>query len=205
MSRSDPLASVPVLHWRAGQTSVEVRSFANIAAKVAYLEQLAAGEQGARDPVVRALARRCVGAGGDPLEKAHAARAARVRYVAEDEEILESPRHVLERGFGDCEDHQVLGLALALAVGRRGRIVTMGGTPEEPEHASLIVGAEELADVPAWLPLAEIREAPRGKWSDTSVQRVRAGLPRPLVAHYGEHPYAAAMRVGSLDDADSAF
>lgn len=220
MSATDPLTRVPVLHFIGGQTVVEWRDYATIDHKVAHLVSLAEGNEGARDPMVRAIAADIRRRSPSPLERlraAHDYRARAICYVPEGEEILETPRNVLSDGYryADCEGHMALGIALAIALGGRAWPLLMGGTREDPEHASLIVTDDPRAPFPPdgrpiWRPLAELAPAPsRWFYSDTSVQSrtpvLVGGHAHYRVAAFGEHPYAAAMRLDTLKDPRAAF
>lgn len=212
MSKFDPLEKVPVVRVSAsGASIVTYETFPTVAAKVECMQRLAEEDSPYFDHVARNL---LVSADDqlDALRRAHDWISSRIVYCPEDEEILISARRTMQpdRQCGSCGHHAILGMALVASLDRvlsmkkrpgvTGAIVTMGGPPNDPEHASLIVAPRiegELSQPtrgtafvgrdapPYWIrPFAG---APRG-WcfSETSEP-----------AHFGEEPYRAAIRMGS--------
>jgi len=190
---------VPVLDLgSSGQTVTYFRSFANVREKLSYLYEL-----GTPDSMVW-LAGEAISDGLSfgpaELRALHDWRAANVVYRNEPEEILETARHVMWHRQGqpiapgaepsgpDCEDHFVLGCALARARSPNYfvRAIALGGTPDDPQHCSMLVGCTPGLSEPAWWAPFEYQPPIGWYWSETS----------QFPAEFGESPLAAYRRRG---------
>lgn len=104
----------------------------------------------------------------------HAFVLQRVRFARETGEIFQSGAYTLTHGFGDCDDHFRVAYALAVAGGLRAQLGLLhhgddaSSDMQGPAHAAAIL-------------------CPAGEcaWAETTVP-----------AFYGEHPIAAARRLG---------
>ena len=105
----------------------------------------------------------------------HAFVKANVAFVREAGEVFQGPAYTLARGAGDCDDQALLMLTIAMAGGLPALAAFLhnAGKPAAtngPTHAAVLL-------------------CPHGEcqWAETTVD-----------AHFGEHPLAAAQRVGVL-------
>lgn len=98
----------------------------------------------------------------------HAWVRARVRFAPEQGEVFVSPAALLRAGVGDCDDHARTVIALAIAAGIPARLALLSRDGRTPSHA-----VAQLHDGAAW------------RWAETTV-----------AANFGEHPIAAARRLG---------
>jgi len=190
MSRRDPLRDVLCLDLTdAGQIITTRRTFPAVAEKVDHLQQLAARD-GARGAVCLL---------GDELETPDAVQAwiqRRIRYVSDETqggevEILKAPRVALAQQDGDCEDHAALCAALLIGAGYVARIVTIGGSPDDPAHAVAAwwdpySSTRFMTDPPRWLPFGAPLP-PWWAWAETTI-----------AAELGEDPFHAAQRLDLL-------
>ena len=122
-------------------------------------------------PEVRDLALRLRAAHPRPvdyLKGVHAFVHASVRFVREARETFQHTLYTLKRRAGDCDDHARAVAALALAGGAKARIV---GVPNAKGHVSHVA--------------PQVHDGARWWWAETTV-----------AAHFGEHPRAAAKRLG---------
>lgn len=136
---------------------------------------LAAAEEDARTPGARDIAlqlRRFAPDDESFARAVHAFVKQRVRFVREAGEVFQGSNYTLSSGAGDCDDHARLFYAIAVA----------GGLPA--------VMAFLHHDRPNAQPTHAVAQAcPSGRcaWAETTVD-----------AAYGEHPLAAAERLGLL-------
>lgn len=101
-----------------------------------------------------------------------------VRFEHEDTETFQSPLASFQNGFGDCDDSERVFVVLSRAAGWRARFVyfTQGG---QPAHVTAQVF--DTSPRPGGPP-----GTPKGwTWAETTI-----------AAKYGEHPFAAAKRIG---------
>ncbi len=121
------------------------------------------------DPEVRDLALRLLKAHREAFPKAvHAFVKTIVRFVREQNETFQHTKYTLRRRAGDCDDHARCVAALVLAGGGKAKIVGVRNARGELTHV-----APAVFDRGAW------------RWAETTVD-----------AKYGEHPRAAAKRLG---------
>ena len=122
-------------------------------------------------PEVRDIALRLRRAHPDTLghlKAVHAFVQAAVRFVREARETFQHTLYTLRRRGGDCDDHARAVAALAIAGGAKARVVGVPNAKGKVGHV-----AAQLFDGKRWW------------WSETTV-----------AARFGEHPRAAAQRLG---------
>lgn len=122
-------------------------------------------------PDLRALALWLRKAHGEPVAYAQAVQAfvkTLVRFVREVRETFQHALYTLQHRAGDCDDHARAVVALARAGGLRAAV---RGIPNA--HGAVSHVAPLIHDGRAW------------HWAETTVD-----------AHFGEHPRAAARRLG---------
>jgi hypothetical protein len=190
MAPRNSLADVPIFF--AHPSRCFRTDFSNVRDKVQTIAGLAVWpEQIER---VRSIGAAILGRGELPerLERAHRWRASHVDFEPEQEQILQSPDHVLERRIGDCTGHAVLGAALALLAGADVAFVTMGGEEHDPEHLSLMVATPGSARAapPFWLDWSDHRAIPGWTWSDSSTP---GGIELPRALSFGQRPGSARI------------
>jgi transglutaminase-like putative cysteine protease len=142
---------------------------------IRFLNEAAAHDTTA--PEVRDLALRLRGAHATPAQFARAVQAfvkAAVRFVREARETFQHTLYTLRRRAGDCDDHARAVAALLLAGGEKARVVGVPGSNGNVGHVA---------------PLAFIDGAWR--WAETTID-----------ARFGEHPRAAAKRLGLVHRPD---
>lgn len=143
---------------------------------------LAMAEEDARTPGAHELAARIRAEHPSDLDFAQAVQrfGQRVPFVREKGEVFQSGALTLARGAGDCDDHFRLVYAVARAGGLRGALaLTHHGADappgkQGPTHA-----------------VAQLCVGGRCEWAETTV-----------AARWGEHPFAAARRLGLLSERD---
>jgi hypothetical protein len=91
-----------------------------------------------------------------------------LRFVRERRETFQHTKYTLRRGAGDCDDHARCVTALVRAGGGKAQIVGVRNARGEVSHVAPLVW-----DRGGW------------RWAETTVN-----------ASYGEHPHAAAKRLG---------
>jgi len=123
--------------------------------------------EGARDPDVYELATQLVRHLRPFDSRAQAAAIfnwmrANIRYTPHirGTQTLHAIRETIRLGVGDCPMYTCVALALAEAVGMRGRIVTIAGYPDDPDTFSHVYPEVEVADG-QWIALDAARRAPR--------------------------------------------
>jgi transglutaminase-like putative cysteine protease len=146
-------------------------------AKVGLLANLA--EYDARTPDVRRFAEQIVAGARDTAQQARALHAFvrdRVVFTREPIETFSPTMHTLTIGAGDCDDSARALMALALALGLRARLETLPplSSGRTPKH----VAAQLFVDG-AW------------RWAETTI-----------AGELGEHPVAAARRLGVVTRGD---
>jgi hypothetical protein len=154
----------------AGEPRVELACSSGWAA-ARYLLELA--RRDARDPVIVRLAKRARELAPDDLGFARALYffvQKAIRFEREKGEVFQSGPVTLRRGAGDCDCHARLMLALLLAGGMRARLAFLH-RGEGPIHV-----------------LAQVHLSGGWVWLETTVKG----------AHFGEHPVAAARRLGVI-------
>ncbi len=130
-----------------------------------------AAELDAGDPTVRDLALRLHAAHPNDFAPAVQAFVQRsVRFLREARETFQHALYTLSHAGGDCDDHARTVVALLRAVGERAQIVGVPNSRGQIVHVAPIVW-----DGKGW------------KWVETTVR-----------AAFGEHPRAAAKRLGLL-------
>lgn len=141
-------------------------------------------EADARRPEVRALAHSIATIAGPELEARARAVAAlvtrRVRFEREPGEQFQGPLRLLVHGVGDCDCHVRAVYALCRALGVPVRAAFLHSTGGQPRHVAVQVA------IPEWT------------WIDTTLQRRGPGGELEDAAELGEHPIAAAHRLGVL-------
>ena len=90
-----------------------------------------------------------------------------LRYQPESEETFRSPAITLSMGAGDCDEHAVLLVTLALASGLEAECVGVSIRPGQG--------------------ISHVCATAEGYWAETTID-----------ARFGEHPIAAAKRLGIL-------
>jgi hypothetical protein len=98
----------------------------------------------------------------------------RVRFVREAGEVFQGGAYTLESGGGDCDDHARLAMAIALAGGLPSAMAFLhhGGLRSSPTHAAVQLCPGNVCS-----------------WAETTVD-----------AAFGEHPLAAAIRLGLVNE-----
>lgn len=91
-----------------------------------------------------------------------------VHFVREARETFQHALYTIRRRAGDCDDHARAVAALALAGGEKARIVGVANTSGKVGHVAPVVF-----------------DGGRWRWSETTID-----------AFFGEHPRAAARRLG---------
>jgi hypothetical protein len=94
-----------------------------------------------------------------------------VRFAREEGEIFQSSQYTMRVGYGDCDDHARLAVALLVAGGVRASLGLLHAEGKDPQHVAAV------ADIPGKAPV----------WLETTCD-----------ADFGEHPVAAATRLGIL-------
>jgi len=136
---------------------------------IRFLDGVATLDAG--DPTVRDLALRLRSVHGGELETAKAIQAfirSAVRFVREARETFQHTLYTLRRRAGDCDDHSRAVVALARAAGLRASALGVPNSRGQIGHVAPMI----TADGKKW-------------WAETTVD-----------AHFGEHPRAAARRLG---------
>lgn len=136
---------------------------------------VAAAEEDARTPNARdlALALRRVAPDDESFARAvHAFVKSRVAFVREAGEVFQGAAYTLASAGGDCDDHARVVYAIATAGGLPAVMAFLhhGGPDAQPTHAVVQLGPHG-----------------RWQWAETTID-----------AHFGEHPLAAAQRLGLL-------
>ena len=98
----------------------------------------------------------------------------RIRFQVEEVETNRATSITLELGAGDCDDHAVLVVALAVACGLRAKVCAIRNSRGEITHAAPLIHA-----------------GGRDWWAETTVD-----------ADFGEAPLDAARRLGLAQRAD---
>lgn len=132
-----------------------------------------AAELDANDPEVRDLALRLRRAHPEPVPFLQAVQAfvkAGTRFVREARETFQHTIYTLKRRAGDCDDHARAVAALAIAGGAKGRVVGVQNSRGKVAHVAPVVF-----------------DGMRWRWAETTVN-----------AAFGEHPRAAAKRLGVI-------
>jgi len=157
---------------------------------ICYLGGLA--RRDAQDPEVLALAAKLARdlraeLGREPSTAELATRVARfvrerVSFVREKDERFQPPLYTLELGQGDCDDHARMVAALLTAAGCDARIVGVANAQGNLSHVA-----------------AQVRDPRHASGWPFIETTINAGADyRPdNGAHYGEHPRAAALRLGA--------
>lgn len=211
--KGNPYVQVPVydLNPLSGEVVLaSLRDYSSMSEKLGELEQLArtsssssptgAGAFALVDPstgerrftTIAELARQITANEDDDwkkLEALHNFRRDVVGYEFRGQEERKTPRVTVSEEIGNCGDHSLVGAAMALAIGCDFSLVTMGRTRYDPAHMTLLVAP---AGAPAidrrwWGKLTSTFPHPGWAWSETTVE-----------ADFGEHPYAAAKRLGVI-------
>lgn len=136
---------------------------------IKFLNEAAAHDT--TSPDVREIALRLRAAHVDPIAFLRAVQCfvkASVRFVREVRETFQHTLYTLRHRAGDCDDHARAVVALALAGGQRGRVVGIRNARGDVSHVAPLV-----FDGKGW------------HWAETTVD-----------ARFGEHPRAAARRLG---------
>lgn len=143
----------------------------------------ALARQDADAPAVRELAARFVactrGMGPTVAERYLAERIHRfvretVKFQAEEDETSRPPGLTFALGAGDCDEHAGLVCALGWSAGLRARVVGIRDASGDITHVCAVLGVGGVS-----------------YWAETTVD-----------AHFGEHPKAAARRLGMYDRVD---
>lgn len=138
-------------------------------AKVAFLAELA--DYDARSPNVRRLAELVVAEASDTAEQAARLQAfvqQRVTFTGERDETFSPTMHTLAQGLGDCDDSARALMALARSLAIPTKLATLPEGGSVPLHVA---------------PQVRIK----GKW---------LWVEPSIAAELGEHPLAAARRLG---------
>jgi transglutaminase-like putative cysteine protease len=136
---------------------------------IRFLDRAATLDAG--DTLVRDLALRMRGVHGGELATAKAIQAfvrSAVRFVREARETFQHTLYTLRRRAGDCDDHARAVAALARAAGLRAHVVGVPNARGQVGHVAPMIAA-----------------AGKKWWAETTVD-----------ARFGEHPRAAARRLG---------
>lgn len=138
---------------------------------------LASAIEDSRTPGARALAaelRRLHPSDDDFARAIHAFVREHVRFQRERGEVFQNGGHTLVAGYGDCDDHARLAIALALAGGLRADLATLHRGDDAPPA---LRGPSHA--------LAQLCPSNACDFAETTI-----------AARYGEHPVAAARRLG---------
>lgn len=106
----------------------------------------------------------------DAAREIHRVVKASIRFEFEEGEIFQSTAYTAQTGVGDCDDHARVVVGLCRAAGLRARLAFLAPPGEGPAH----VAAQAFVN---------------GEW---------AWLETTCDAHFGEHPFTAARRLGIL-------
>lgn len=143
---------------------------------------LAMAEEDARTPGARELAAQLRASHPSDQDFAQAVQryVQRIPFVREKGEVFQSGALTMARGAGDCDDHFRLVYALARAGGLRGALALTHHGDDAPPAKRGPTHAAAMLDVGG-----------RREWAETTVP-----------AQWGEHPFAAARRLGLLSMRD---
>jgi transglutaminase-like putative cysteine protease len=138
-------------------------------AAIAFLNEAATLDT--RDPEVRDLAlrlRRAHPATPSFLRAVHAFVTSGARFVREPRETFQHTLYTLRRRAGDCDDHARAVAALTRAGGAKARVVGVANAKGKVSHV-----------------VSAVFDGARWRWAETTIH-----------AAFGEHPRAAARRLG---------
>lgn len=141
------------------------------AAAIRFLNEAAPLD--ASDPEVRDLALRLRRAHPELVAFLRAVQAfvkAGARFLREARETFQHTLYTLRRRAGDCDDHARAVVALAVAGGAKGRVVGVANSQGKVAHVAPVVF-----------------DGTRWQWAETTID-----------ASFGEHPRAAARRLGVI-------
>lgn len=174
LARACKRAGCVVVRSRAEQTAAGVRNVGRVLCPDGWAAArllVALASEDAQRPEVRELAlelRKIAPSDDEYAALLHSWVKSHVRFIREHGEVFTGTMYTLAIGAGDCDDHTRVVLALAMAGGlpyRAAFLARPGATG--PAHA-----------------VAQLCPGRDCHWAETTVD-----------AEYGEHPYAAALRL----------
>jgi transglutaminase-like putative cysteine protease len=143
-----------------------------------WMNQLARGTEGARNPRVRELAIAIVRGQPDRDDYAQASALyywvkSNIEFRGEPDEVISSPLVTLQIRAGDCDDHATLMTALLRALGIEARFVTVAADASAPETFTHVYTQAWIRQSQQWLTLDTTVANARPGWQPARVTRVR--------------------------------
>lgn len=153
-----------------------------IAQTIKFMRGAALGNEGARNPQIRATALQIVQnvPSRDYRQEVAAIFAwvqQHIRFCGEFAETVQTPLTTLHLGAGDCDDQSVLLAGLLGALGHQTRFVTVAGDPADPQSFTHVYLETLDRASGQWIPLDTTQAGSYPGWAPDRVTRKQAWKP----------------------------
>lgn len=155
---------------------------AGIARTIHFMRGAAMGNEGARNPHIRAVAVHTVedvpnrDARGEVRAIFNAVQKS-IAFRGEKGELVQTPVVTLHLCAGDCDDHSVLLAALLQALGHKTRFVTVAADPEDPNTFTHVYVEVYDRASGQWMPLDTTQAGAQPGWAPDRITRIKQWQP----------------------------